>query len=214
MGRMLCQHLHRVFDALAGPSHEIRVVLLAHTGGLRLIEYSQASETLENRPEVHGRPRRPDDLWFGFDDSHANSGLRQTERIDEADWSATDDYHVLHRAVSGLGRSCPVLQFRSAPPLSQQLRSLTSLLCAPIALLRYRSLRQSRPGSDLGASDDQTVTLNRFALHALSEGRVVDFSGAGNAKLYHRRQHAADQVGDGLQVASALRATADEGLHA
>src|SRR5215469_3636096 len=96
--RMPCQYLHRIFDALAGASHEIGVVLLAHTGGLRLIEYSEASETLENRPEVHRRPRGLDDLRFGFDDSHANSGLRQTERIDEAYWSATDDDHVLHRA--------------------------------------------------------------------------------------------------------------------
>src|SRR5215469_4908295 len=82
------------------------------------------------------------------------------------------------------------------------------------ALFRARSVRQPRPGSDLRAPDDQTVPTTRPTLQALSEGRVVDFSGAGNAKLDHRRQHAADQVGDGLQVVSALRASADEGLHA
>src|SRR5215472_11004078 len=101
VGRMPCQHLHRILDALAGASDEIRVVLLAHTGSLGLLEYSQASETLENRPEVHRRARGIDDLRFGFDDSDANSGLRQTESVDKADWPATDDDHVLHGAVSG-----------------------------------------------------------------------------------------------------------------
>ena len=101
VGRVPCQHLHRIFDALAGASDEVRVVLLAHTGSLGLLEYSQASETLENRPEVHRRARGIDDLWFGFDDSDANSGLRQTQSIDKADWAATDDDHVLHGVVSG-----------------------------------------------------------------------------------------------------------------
>src|SRR5215469_1243269 len=119
VGRMPRQHLHRVFDALAGASHEICVVLLAHSGGLRLIEYPEASETLENRPEVHRRARGLDDLRFSFDDSYASSGLRQCERIDEADWSATDDDHVLHRAARVISvpvrpATAPRLRSRSA----------------------------------------------------------------------------------------------------
>src|SRR5215471_7732057 len=96
VGRVPAQHLHRIFDAFAGATNEVRVVLLAHAGGFGLVEYSETPETLEHRPEVHRRPRRFDDFGFGFDDTHADPGLCETERIDEAHRPATDDYHVFH----------------------------------------------------------------------------------------------------------------------
>src|SRR5579864_1714984 len=96
MGRIARQHLHRISDALASATYQIGVVLLTHAGGLGLSEYSQTPEALENRPEIHCRARRTDDSRLGFDDTHANSGLRETESVDEADWPATDDYHVVH----------------------------------------------------------------------------------------------------------------------
>src|ERR1700686_2382342 len=104
VGCVPLQYLHRIDNALAGTSDEVRVVLLAHAGGLGLFQYSQAPETAENRPEIHRRPRGVDDSRFGFDDAHSNSGLREAEGVDKADWSASDDYHVFHRAVSAVAR--------------------------------------------------------------------------------------------------------------
>src|ERR1700751_73170 len=99
MRRMPRQHLHGIFDALASATYEIGVVLLAYAGGFGLSEYSQSREPVQNRPEVHRRAGGLDDLRLSFDDTHANSGLCETESIDEADWPATDDYHVFHMAV-------------------------------------------------------------------------------------------------------------------
>jgi hypothetical protein len=42
------QHLHRIFDALTAASNEIRIVLLAHAGGLGLGEYSETPEPLKD----------------------------------------------------------------------------------------------------------------------------------------------------------------------
>src|SRR6516162_10206426 len=112
---MAGQHLHRIFDALTGASNEIRIVLLAHAGGLGLLEYSEAPEPLEDRPEIHGRARRIADSRFGFDEGDSNSGLRQTERVDEADWPTTDDYYLFHRAVSWLARISRVAHPGRAP---------------------------------------------------------------------------------------------------
>src|SRR5450631_404084 len=103
-GRVPLQYLHRINNALAVASDEVRVVLLAHAGGLGFFQYSQALETVENRPEVHRRPRGGDDLRFGFDDTHAHSGLCEAESVDKADWPASDDYHVFHRTVSAVAR--------------------------------------------------------------------------------------------------------------
>src|ERR1700686_591018 len=100
VGRVPLQYLHRINNALASTSDEIGVVLLAHAGGPGLFQNSQAPESAENRPEVHRGPRGVDDLRFRFDDTHANSGLREAESVDEADWSASDDYHVFHRVAS------------------------------------------------------------------------------------------------------------------
>src|SRR5690348_2994302 len=99
------EDFHRIGDALAGATDEIRVVLLAYADCLGLREYSQTLKTLENRPEVHRRPRRVDDLPFGFDDGEAYTRLCETESSDEADWSATDDYHIFHKDVPSLYQS-------------------------------------------------------------------------------------------------------------
>src|SRR5580658_7408470 len=96
--RVLLQDLHRINNALASVSDEVGVVLLAHAGALGLFQYSQVLETVENRPEVHRCPRGIDDLRFGFDDTHPDSGLREAESVDETDWAASDDYYVFHRS--------------------------------------------------------------------------------------------------------------------
>src|SRR5690349_6052801 len=93
------EHFHRIGDALAAATDEIRIVLLAQADCLCLLEYSQTLEPLEDRPEIHRRPRGIDDLRFGFNDGQAYTRPYETESSDEADWSTTDDYHIFHRGV-------------------------------------------------------------------------------------------------------------------
>ena len=105
VGRAPLQYLHRIDNALAGASDEVRVVLLAYADGLRFTQYSQPPEAIENLPKVHCRARRADNLRFGLDDGHANPGLREAESGDKADWSAADDDHIFHRTQSETGRA-------------------------------------------------------------------------------------------------------------
>src|ERR1700722_5158988 len=98
------QDIQAEIDTLAGLVYQIGIVLLGEAGRFHLFSYSQLLQALNHTPVVHRRTRRIDDPGFALDDRDADAGLRQSERSDEAGWTAAHDDHVLQRSL--LRESC------------------------------------------------------------------------------------------------------------